>query len=407
MVEFPVIIIVVCLLFAYGLFSKKFISSPISPPLFFCFTGIILSFFSNDLTENGFNTKLIQILLELTLIITLFTDASSINLKALKNFKDIPFRLLFVALPITVIVGFGLAKLFFPEIEIVVILLLALILAPTDAVLGQAVVTFKWVPEKIRQSINVESGLNDGFVLPFVLLCFFILDKEADVSTTTFETSDFLFFLMKQFIFAISIGLFIGHFGSKVINRSIINKNVDHVFLTISGMLLALVAYFFAEEVHGNGFIASYIAGLAFRNIKSNSDLKTISEFNETITNGLNMFIFFVFGFFIVNKIFDFIDWKVIIYSLLSLTIIRMLPVIVALTGTGLTWFDKLFVSWFGPRGIASILYLAMFVLQIDFEGYEKMINTIILTVLLSIFFHGISAVYLSKKYKIEQKVTE
>jgi NhaP-type Na+/H+ or K+/H+ antiporter len=401
MTEFPIIIVVAVLLFIYGTFSKKLVSGPISPPLFFCFIGIFLSTFSFEFAENGFNTKMIRVLLELTLVITLFTDASSINLKSLLSFKSIPFRLLFIGLPLTIVFGFGLAKLIFPEINLVVVVLLALILAPTDAVLGQAVVTSKWIPEKIRQSINVESGLNDGFVLPFVLLCFFILNKESDVNAASIETKDFLIFLMKQFVFATAIGFLIGHFGSKIINTAIVKKSIEPIFLTISGMLLALAAYFFAEEVHGNGFIAAYVAGLAFRNIKSDSDVKIISEFNETITNGLNMFIFFVFGFFIVNKIYDFLDWNVVIYALLSLTIIRMLPVFIVLTGTGLTWFDKLFISWFGPRGIASILYLAMFVLQVNFKGYEKMISTIILTVLLSIFFHGISAVYLSNKYKV------
>ena len=205
---------------------------------------------------------MIRIFLELTLVITLFTDASSINLKGLKSFKSIPFRLLFIGLPITIIFGFGLAQLIFPDVDIVVVLLLALILAPTDAVLGQAVVTFKWIPEKIRQSINVESGLNDGFVLPFVLLCFFIINKETDVNAASIETKDFLIFLMKQFVFATGIGLIIGHFGSKIINKSIVNKSIEHIFLTISGMLLALAAYFFAEEVHGNGFIAAYVEKL-------------------------------------------------------------------------------------------------------------------------------------------------
>ena len=162
MTEFPVIIIVAVLLFIYGIFSKKLVTSPISPPLFFCFIGILLSSLPFGFEQEAFNTKMIRILLELTLVITLFTDASSINLTGLKSFKSIPFRLLFIGLPITIIFGFGLAKLIFPDVDVVVVLLLALILAPTDAVLGQAVVTFKWIPEKIRQSINVESGLNDG-----------------------------------------------------------------------------------------------------------------------------------------------------------------------------------------------------------------------------------------------------
>lgn len=402
MLEFPVIIVVVCLLFIYGIFSKKLALSPISPPLFFCFIGIFLSFFSLEFAESGFNTKWIRILLELTLVITLFTDASSINLKSLFNFRSIPFRLLFIGLPITILLGFALAKVIFPDFPVIVALLLALILAPTDAVLGQAVVTFKWIPEKIRQSINVESGLNDGFVLPFVLLCFFILDKGSSPDAVTIETKDFLIFLTKQFVFATGIGFLIGHFGSKIINKSVLNKSIQPVFLTISGMLLALAAYFFAEKVHGNGFISAYVAGLAFRNLKSEHKQETITEFNETITTGLNMFIFFVFGFFVVNKIYDFIDLNVIIYAFLSLTVIRMLPVLLVLTGTGLTRFDKFFISWFGPRGIASVLYLSMFVLQINFQGYEKLISTIILTVLLSIFFHGVSAVYLSNKYKLK-----
>jgi NhaP-type Na+/H+ or K+/H+ antiporter len=284
----------------------------------------------------------------------------------------------------------------FPEMNIVVLVLMALILSPTDAALGQAVVTSKFVPEKIRQTINVESGLNDGIALPPILICI------AALSVHESHGSGFSYwslFTLKQFIYGPLIGGAIGWIGGKLVENASRRGWMNTTFQRLTSICLAILAFSLAEMVHGNGFIAAYFAGLLL-GTTTPEIRERIHEFGEAESQALQLFIFLLFGMILVPLSYPFWDWQTWVYALLSLTVIRMLPVGICLRGTGLSRETVGFIGWFGPRGIASILYLLLVVIELGASGYEKMISVIVLTVLLSIYLHGITANPLSARYK-------
>lgn len=396
MSEYPIFVVVASLILIYGLFSKLAEKSFVTPPMVIVLIGIIFSFFITRTEKFAINAPVVKTLAELTLMLVLFTDASTINLKELIRDKKLPIRLLLVGLPITMLLGILLAIPLFPEMKLWVLALMALILSPTDAALGQAVVTSKFVPEKIRQTINVESGLNDGIALPPILICV------AALSVHDAQGSGFSYwslFTLKQFVFGPVIGGLVGYIGGFLVEKASKREWMNKTFQQLISLSLAILAYSIAESVHGNGFIAAYFSGLLL-GTTTLAVRERIQEFGEAESQALQIIIFLLFGFVLVPLSFPHWDWQVWMYAILSLTVIRILPVVISLAGTGLTRSTKYFIGWFGPRGIASILYLLMVVIELGTKGLEKMVAVIVLTVLLSIYLHGISANPLSKLYQ-------
>jgi NhaP-type Na+/H+ or K+/H+ antiporter len=396
MTEYPIFLFIALLILAFGLFSRLSERSVITAPMVFVTIGIITSFFPYQPFKNGINAPLVRILSELTLVMVLFLDASTINLKELIKERKLPMRLLFIGLPLTMIAGFLVAIPMFPGINLWVLLLMALILSPTDAALGLAVVTSKRVPQSIRQTINVESGLNDGIALPPILICMAALSQ---VESSGSGLSYWVFFVLKQFIYGPLIGGAIGWTGGLLVDRAAKKEWMNPTFQNLSAIALAVLAYSVAEIVHGNGFISAYFAGLMLgtRTLKVR---ERIHDFGESESQVLVLVIFLLFGLILVPQAFPFWNLSTWLYAILSLTVIRMVPVAVSLLGTRLSWKTIGFIGWFGPRGIASILYLLLVVLQLGVAGYERMISLIVLTILLSVFLHGISAYPLSRLYR-------
>jgi NhaP-type Na+/H+ or K+/H+ antiporter len=291
--------------------------------------------------------------------------------------------------------GILIAIPLFPDMKLWVVAMMALILSPTDAALGQAVVTSKYVPEKIRQTINVESGLNDGIALPPILICMAALSLH-DAHGTGF--SYWSLFTLKQFVFGPVIGGLVGYVGGLLVDRASKKEWMNKTFQQLTSLALAILAFSLAESVHGNGFIAAYFSGLLL-GTTTHAVRERIQEFGEAESQVLQLLIFLLFGMVLIPLSYQHWDWQAWVYAILSLTVIRILPVVLSLTGTGLTRGTKYFIGWFGPRGIASVLYLLMVALELGTAGLEQMISVIVLTVFLSIYLHGISANPLSKLY--------
>jgi len=393
--DYPIFVFTALMILLYGLFSKIAEKSIVTPPMVFVFIGFLASYFTFDFLKEGVEAPVVKIIAELTLIMVLFIDASTVNLKKLLQERKIPLRLLLVGLPITMIIGFFVARPLFPDLNFWIVLMIALILSPTDAALGQAVVTSRFVPEKIRTSINVESGLNDGFALPPILICV------AALSITDSHGTGFSYwslFTLKQFIYGPIIGGLVGFIGGKLVEKASNRGWMNSTFQRLSSICLAILAFSVAETVHGNGFIAAYFAGLMLGT--TNHEIRErIQEFGEAESQALQLFVFLLFGLILVPFAYPLWTWQMWLYAILSLTVIRILPVMFSLSGFGLTNGDKLFIGWFGPRGIASILYLLMVVIELRIEGLRTMVAVIVLTVLLSIYLHGISAYPLTMLY--------
>jgi NhaP-type Na+/H+ or K+/H+ antiporter len=395
MSEYPIFVIVATLILGYGLFSKLAEKSIITPPMVFVFLGVIASLFTFDITKIGIHAPLVKIIAELTLVLVLFLDASTINLKELIRERKLPIRLLLIGLPITMAAGILAAIPLFPDMNLWILAMMALILSPTDAALGLAVVTSKIVPQKIRQTINVESGLNDGIALPPILICM------AALSVHDAHGSGFSYwglFTLKQFVYGPVIGGLVGYIGGLLVEKATKRDWMNTTFQRLISLSLAILAFALAETVHGNGFISAYFAGLLL-GTTTHSVRERIHEFGESESQALQLIIFLLFGMVLIPITYQHWDWRAWVYAILSLTVIRILPVVLSLSGTDLSRGTKYFIGWFGPRGIASILYLLMVTIELGSTGLERMISVIVLTVLLSIYLHGISANPLSKLF--------
>ncbi|WP_371372302.1 cation:proton antiporter [Thalassotalea aquiviva] len=387
------LIVTAFLILVFGLVSKLSEKSPITAPMFFLAAGILFSFIG--LFDVHVEMGLIKTLAELTLIIILFVDASLIKFDKLgQALSGIPTRLLAIGLPLTMILGSVIGSLLFPHWSIWLIVLIALILSPTDAALGQAVIKSEKVPKNIRDSVSIESGLNDGIALPPILVCIAALSAPDGMLP---EGGNWFNYLFLQLTLGPLIGALIGWGGGKAIEFASKRDWMAPTFQQLSSVSLAIVAFAFAELFHGNGFISAFFAGLILA-VQTKDIRHRIQEFGEAEGQLFSLSIFFLLGLVAVPTFFPYWNMQTFIYALLSLTLIRMLPVFLSLQGTQLSTSKKLFVGWFGPRGIASVLYLLIVIAELGSTGYEEALSVVVLTVILSTFLHGISATFLTNK---------
>jgi sodium/hydrogen antiporter len=396
MFEVPILIFGALLIFAYGLFSRISERSPISAAMVFVSVGMLAGPLGLDFVELTMTSATARVIAELTLVLVLFIDASTIDLPSLIKVKALPFRLLFVGLPLTMILGVLVAIPLFQGMGLWTICLMAFILSPTDAALGQPVVTSAVVPKKIREAINVESGLNDGIALPPILACVGALSA---VAAHAGGIQYWVMFTLKQFVFGPILGGLVGWVGGRLVDRAAERGWMHPTFQRLAACSLAILAFALAEKFHGNGFIAAFFGGLML-GVKTHSVRERIHEFGEAEGQQLALFVFLIFGLTAVPKAIEHWDMQAWIYAILSLTFIRMVPVALSLKGANLSRFSVAFIGWFGPRGIASVLYLIIVVNELGLQGNERMLSIIVLTVLLSIFLHGTTAVPLSRLYK-------
>lgn len=389
--EFIVFIILSCV-FAYSLLSRAITKSILTLPIIFVGIGYFCSGFLNEIAEPELMAKGSRLLAEITLVLVLFSDASHVRFKSLRQNFNIPARMLVFGLPLTVGLGTLTAFLLNPESGMAMALLTAAVLTPTDAALGQTVVSSEDVPDYLRQTINVESGLNDGLVLPFIL--FGAILAAAGMQGTT--TDGLAVAAIKQIVVGPIVGLAFGRGFAKAMDLAQDRDLMLEASGGVAFLSVAFAAFVGAEFLGANGFIAAFVGGMVFGNTYRH-EIHFISEFMEGVGQLLTMFAFLAFGVLMLPDGLAHMTWKVVVLALLFLTVVRMLPIWVSLIGTGLALREKLFLGWFGPRGIASILFTLIMIDEFEFAGEQELLACVSVTVFLSIVLHGISAAPLSK----------
>jgi len=382
------------LVFAYALVSKKAESANITAQMIFVAAGLVLGAEGLELMELGPVTEFILIVAEIALVFTLFVDASRINPAALRGRASLPGRMLSIGLPLTIAFGMATAVLLLIDLSLWEAALLAAILAPTDAALGQAVINNTAIPQRIRQALNVESGLNDGISVPFFLL-FLALAAGA-----VFEQplGALAVIVLQQIGIGATVGFIVGAAGGWLTARSARRGWISSPFRWMSLVALALVAWALAEILGGSYFVAAFVGGLTATTVERGIGEQVV-EFTETEGEILNLAVFFLFSFFGAHLLIG-LDWRGALYAVLSLTLIRMIPIAISLIGTNLTGSTVLFMGWFGPRGLASVVLLLIAVIEEgEIPGLGLVGQVAATTVLLSVFAHGISANPLGKWY--------
>ncbi len=357
--------------------------------------GVVVGGAGFGVVELSVEGAFIHGLAEIALVLVLFVDAARIDVSRLGSEHDVPLRLLGLGLPLTMVAGTGAALLILPGLELWEAVVLGVILSPTDAALGQAVVTNSAIPVRVRQALNVESGLNDGLAFP-VLLIVLSLAMETEAG----GVGSWALFVAGQLTLGPLAGLLIGGAGAAAVEWAARRKDMNRAFIQISVLSLAILAFGTAEVIGGNGFIAAFVAGMVV-GTRSRTLLDAVEDFGETEGQLLNLVVFLIFGAVLLPTVLGDLTAAHVLYAVLSLTVIRMVPVALSLTGTRLAPVTVLFLGWFGPRGLASILYVLIISegAAEGLAGLSGIVAVAYLTVALSILSHGMSASPLASWY--------
>lgn len=380
--------------FGYALISRALEDSVVSPPMVFTGIGIAVGGAGFGLLDYpSLDTGAVGILAEATLVLVLFTDAIRIDLGKLRSEAQLPARLLGLALPATLILGTVVAYFAFESFGWAAAFALAAILTPTDAALGKPVVSNEDVPVRIRQTINVESGLNDGIMLPIVTVAVALLANEAAGTN-----NDIVGVLVRQIGLGILLGAAVGWIGGKLLDRFAERGWVEGVMRQLGTMSIGIGAFAFAEFAGGNGFVAAFVAGIAF-GAAARDHCQGAYDFAVDEGELLALITFFLFGAVVFDDAMASLDLATIAYVVLSLTVIRMLPVAISLIKAGLRWETVAYIGWFGPRGLASILFGVFLLEESGMPLADEVFSVVVWTVLISIFAHGASAASLTRRY--------
>jgi len=382
----PAIIILILLIYVYSLLSRRLDGTIFTIPLVFTVAGLVLALGAPGMTKREVGSETWLILAEVTFAIVVFNGATRVQLRSLKGQTQLPIRLLLLGLPLTILFGILAAGLVLPGLSLWEMGLLASMLASTDTGLAEQVVSSRRVPACIREALNVESGLSDGLVVPFAMLFVSLIRTDSARLGVVF-----LQIIGRQIGFSIPIGIAVGLVGGGLLGLARRQRWASPSFQQIAMLSLVPLCWLLSKSLDASPFITAFTTGIAVRVGFREASEGTV-EFSENQGRLLEMIVFFLFGT-IVGLTIGTFSLSAVLYAILSLTLVRMLPVAFSLRGTRLSKASVFFIGWFGPRGLASIvLGLVVAGQQVQSAGSEIVRSALIATVFLSIFAHGLSA---------------
>ena len=359
----------------------------ISGPMVFTVFGLVLGPLGFGILSFESAGETLRTLAELTLALVLFTDAAGSNLNILRKTSRLPIRLLLVGLPLTLLLGFGVGMLFFEDFSVLEIALLATMLAPTDAALGKGVVSNPAVPGPVRKGLNVESGLNDGICVP-ILFVFLALAQGQSGDGSPWSLA--LGLVAEEIGIGVVVGLVLTAIAIQLLRLCRRRDWLSETWVQVPVVALAFACFGTAQALGGSGFIACFVGGLLFGSRLAEHREEWLRAAEGT-GDTFALLTWVVFGSAVVGQALGHFSWSVVLYAALSLTLIRMVPVFLCVAGMGVSTEGKLFLGWFGPRGLASIVF-AVIVSGTTLANTGPLAMVVVCTVILSIVSHGITA---------------
>ncbi len=386
------LIALVALLFAWSVISGRLERLDVTGPIVFVAAGLLLCNGPWAVVDVRIESHTVHGLAEVTLALLLFADAARVDPRDLRHSAGLPTRLLAVGLPLTFAAGAALAVVLLTDLPWELAALLGAVLAPTDAALSASVVSDESLPQSVRRSLNVESGLNDGIATPIVTALIAAAATVIGEGVIEDNASSPGLAAVVDLTGGLLIGAIVGYLGGIVVTRARAAGWVAPGGRRIAVLMLAGLAFLVAEEAGVNYFVAAFVGGIAFR-AGIGEDDEEATELPELIGRILALAVWFVFGAALVVDGLEGVDWRIALYSVLSLTAVRMVPVAVSMIGGKFSRPTTLFIGWFGPRGLASVVFGLLIVeeLPVGDPRVETVLSTIVLTVLLSVVAHGVS----------------
>ena len=379
---------------AFAAISGRIAGTPVTAAMVFTAVGLLVGSEALGLVDAAPAGETVKHLAEATLALVLFADASRIDIRALRGELSVPVRLLGIGLPLTLVAGFVLALVVFPELSWAEALLLAVILAPTDAALGQAVVTLTRLPSRVRQGLNVESGLNDGICVPLFWIVLAIAQAEAGA----IGDGAALRLVLEQIGYGVLAGLAAGLVAAGVVLVAGRRGHVEGSWLQVVPLAGAGLAFGIADPIGGSGFIAAFVGGFVFGALRRQTGGE-IGLLIEELGDVFSAITFIVFGAVLLGPVLGDITWSIALYAVLSLTVVRLLPVAIAMLGTSARPQTLAFLGWFGPRGLASIVFAVLVLEEGGLPHDDLILVTTYAVIALSVLAHGLTAAPLANRY--------
>jgi NhaP-type Na+/H+ or K+/H+ antiporter len=374
-------------IFFYSMIVGRLERSVISGPIIFVAAGVLVGPLGLDWFDGDVSGISFRVFADLTLAVILFVDAANADISILKRQIHIPVRMLLLGLPGVILLGTIFASIIFDVLSFFEAATLATMLAATDAALGKAVISNKTVPAQVREGLNLESGLNDGLCVPILFIFIVLADgTSVDGGNTVFA----LKLVAEELGIGLLVGLSLSAIAVWLLRWCSAQRWVNEVWLQVTVVGLSISCFSVAQSIHGSGYIAAFTGGLLFGYKAKEATHKRILAAEGT-GETLALITWMLFGAAVVSHCIPHFTWSMVVYAISSLTVIRMVPIFLSLTGTGESTSSKLFLGWFGPRGLASIVF-SIIVLNRDLPGGRFMAMVVILTVFLSLVVHGISA---------------
>lgn len=379
------LLVITLFIAVFSMLAKRLSTTIFTAPMIFLGFGYLLS--KLELIPATEMQSVLHLVAEIALILLLFLDAAKIDITALKKDFVWPTRMLLIGLPLGMLIGTMFISFMLPTWPLVAIALVAAILAPTDAALGQAVVENPHVPEKTRQTLIIESGLNDGLALPAILL---FASLTANVVHT--GETNWLLFGFKQLVFGPIAGIVIGLMGGVLLMWAKKRDYTAEVYEGVGAIAMAVASYLLAGFIGGNGFIAAFVAGLGFGYIVKDK-CKFVFEFTESEGQGLVWVAFLLIGLLLIPDALKHLTFTTFSIILVSLFLVRPLAIWISLIGTDADFRTRLFFGWFGPRGLATVLFALTIAHEIGAEYGEQILYLAVNTVWISALLHGVTAI--------------
>lgn len=385
--------LIAILFLAFALVSRKLSGSILTGPMLFAGAGFVIGPQVLGWVEFEISNHVIHAVAEITLVVVLFTDAASTDFNLFRQSRNLPLRMLLIGMPLAVGLGTLAALGLFPGWTFWEAALLAAILVPTDAALGQSVIDNETIPDRVRTAISTESGLNDGLALPLVVL-FAALATGGSNNGATY----WLEFVGSQLMLGPLAGIAIGYSGGRLVALADDRGWMNDWAEGIAAMAIALGAFMLAEAMHGNGLLAAFAGGLVFGKGLGRK-CRFLYQFQQTEAHMLVLITFTLVGAMLLPAAMQHFTLNCLLFSILTLTVVRMLPIAISLAGLKLGMHTIAFIGWFGPRGLASVLFLLIVMQSTELARESELLAAVALTVTLSIIFHGVSAAPWARMY--------